>query len=180
MWQNVLTKRNINRLDIQSLRTDYQQYKLSMPVNTKASKLRANAERLADIFTVMQRSFVLNLSKELAVGNVSFPQYFLLCFLALEPEPLTMTAVADRMRHTTAAATGIVDRLEKLGHVRRGNAPEDRRKIMVHITAKGEDLVKRVRSDMATTLVALMEHLEPEEQTTWLTIYEKISPHCQN
>ena len=92
-----------------------------MPANTKSSKLRASAERLADIFTVMQRSFVLNLSKELAVGNVSFPQYFLLCFLSLEAEPLTMTAVADRMRHTTAAATGIVDRLEKLGHVRRGN-----------------------------------------------------------
>lgn len=139
---------------------------------------RANAERLADIFTTMQRSFVLNLSKELSRGNVSFPQYLLLCFLAAEPEPLTMTAVAERMRHTTAAATGIVDRLEKLGYVRRGHEPKDRRKILVHITPLGEQLVQRVRNDMATTLVGLMDHLEPEEQTTWLTIYEKIFPHC--
>jgi DNA-binding MarR family transcriptional regulator len=141
-------------------------------------KQRADAERLTDIFTVLQRSFVLNLSKELSRGNVSFPQYFLLCFLLQEPEPLTMTAVAEKMRHTTAAATGIVDRLENLGYARRGNAPKDRRKILVHITPKGEKLVQEVRQDMVKNLLGLMEHLEPEEQTTWLTIYEKIFPHC--
>ena len=89
-----------------------------------------------------------------------------------------MTAVAERMRHTTAAATGIVDRLEKLGYVRRGHEPKDRRKILVHITPLGEQLVQRVRNDWAPTLVGIMDHLEPEEQTTWLTIYEKIFPHC--
>ena len=35
-------------------------------------------ERLAHIIMQMQRCFILNLSKELAPGNVSFPQYFLL------------------------------------------------------------------------------------------------------
>ena len=142
------------------------------------SQKRADAERLTDIFTVLQRSFVLNLSKDLSRGNVSFPQYFLLCFLLQETEPLTMTDVATRMRHTTAAATGIVDRLEKLGYLKRGNAPKDRRKILVHITSKGEELVQKVREDMVTNLVGLMDHLEPEEQKTWLSIYEKIYPHC--
>jgi DNA-binding MarR family transcriptional regulator len=145
--------------------------------NTLSTK-RADAERLADIFTVLQRSFVLNLSKELSRGNVSFPQYFLLCFLLQESEPLTMTDVADRMRHTTAAATGIVDRLEKLGYAKRGNAPKDRRKILVHITTKGKELVHQVREDMVKNLVGLMDHLEPEEQKTWVSIYEKIYPHC--
>ena len=149
-----------------------------MSSTNSASKKRADAERLTDIFTVMQRSFVLNLSKDLLKGNVSFPQYFLLCFLIQEPEPLTMTDVADRMRHTTAAATGIVDRLERLGYVERGNAPKDRRKILVHITEKGTALVHQVREDLVKSLLGLMEHLEPEEQKTWVTIYEKIFPHC--
>ena len=139
---------------------------------------RLAAERLTDIFTVLQRSFVLNLSDELSKGNVSFPQYFLLCFLKQEAEPLTMTAVANRMRHTTAAATGIVDRLEKLGYVKRSFASKDRRKILVLITPKGEKLVEQVREDMVGSLLGLMEHLEPEEQQTWLSIYEKIYPHC--
>jgi DNA-binding MarR family transcriptional regulator len=142
------------------------------------SKKRADAERLADLFTVLQRSFVLNLSKELSRGNVSYPQYMLLCFLIQEPEPLTMTAVAERMRHTTAAATGIVDRLEKLGFAKRGNAAKDRRKILVHITPKGQELVQKVRNDMVNNIVRLMGHLDPVEQATWLSIYEKIYPHC--
>jgi predicted transcriptional regulator len=33
-----------------------------------------------------------------------------------------MTEIASRMGHTTAAATGLVDRLEKLGLVRRVHA----------------------------------------------------------
>src|SRR5438046_9828910 len=44
-------------------------------------QIRADAERLSHIVLEMQRCFVLHLCKELAPGNVSFPQFFLLAFL---------------------------------------------------------------------------------------------------
>lgn len=141
------------------------------------SLLRADAEKLADIFTVMQRRFVLHLSKELTRGNVSFPQYLLLGFLSQQESPLTMTEVAQRMRHTTAAATGLVDRLERLGYARRQVGEHDRRKVLVHITEKGLQLVSQVREDMIGNLQRLMGYLEPEEQKAWVRIYEKIFPH---
>ena len=146
------------------------------------SDLRENltptAERLADIFIVLQRSFVLNLSQELVRGNVSFPQFLLLGFLSHENRPLTMTEVATRMRHTTAAATGLVDRLEKLELIKREGGKEDRRKVFVHITSKGVDLVNQIRQDMVKNLLRLMGHLDETEQAAWLRIYEKIFPHC--
>ena len=141
-------------------------------------KLRADAERLADIFTVLQRCFVLNLSKELSRGNVSFSQYCLLSFLR-EQKELTMSEVAQRMGHTTAASTGLVDRLEKLGHVRRAHGREDRRKIHVQITASGTALVGEVRDDMVSNLLKMMAALDSHEQKTWLQIYEKIFTYCQ-
>ena len=141
-------------------------------------KLRADAERLADIFTVLQRCFVLKLSKELSRGNVSFPQYCLLSFLR-EQKELSMSEVAQRMGHTTAASTGLVDRLEKLGHVRRAHGREDRRKIHVQITASGTALVGEVRDDMVSNLLKMMAALDPHEQKTWLQIYEKIFTYCQ-
>ncbi len=141
--------------------------------------MRQGAERLADIFAEMQRSFVLALSKKLARGNVSFPQYCLLGFLA-QQETLTMTEVARRMGHTTAAATGLVDRLEKLGHVERRHTQEDRRKILVRVTASGSQLVAEVRDDMICNLLKMMEHLEPTEQKAWVQIYEKLRRYCQN
>src|SRR3954470_13409939 len=51
---------------------------------------RADAERLSHIVLGMQRCFMLHLCKELAPGNVSFPQFFLLTYLE-QKEVLTMS-----------------------------------------------------------------------------------------
>jgi DNA-binding MarR family transcriptional regulator len=141
--------------------------------------MRADAERLSHIILEMQRCFVLHLCKELAPGNVSFPQFFLLTYLDLK-EVLTMSAIAQKMGHTTAAASGLVARLENLGYVVRSNAREDRRRVMVCITAKGSALVRRIREDMVGNLMKVMEHLSPEEQKAWLQIYSKIYDICQS
>jgi len=134
---------------------------------------RQDAEKLADIFTVLQRTFLTNLSKELSLGKVSFSQYLLLGYLSHQ-EAMSMTEVANRMGHTTAAATGMVDRLENLGYVRREHASDDRRKILVGITENGVALVARIREDMVGGLMQLMRHLTAEEQENWVKIYEKI------
>src|SRR3954469_14202735 len=139
-----------------------------LTIDDKASQRKA-AERLADIFTSLQRSFIITLSKELDRGNVLFPQYHLLGFLS-QQEHLTMTDIAQRMGHTTAAATGLVDRLEKLGHAKRVHAKDDRRKILVSITPSGSELVEEVKKDMVENLVRMMAHLEPQEQKAWLQI----------
>lgn len=133
-------------------------------------------ERLADIIMMMQRCFVQHLSEELSRGQVSFPQYFLLGHIS-SSKSLSMTEIADKMAHTTAAATGLVDRLENLGYVQRMHASNDRRKVLVRITPKGVDLVGRIRQDIVAKLSVVTGILEPQEQTTWLHIYEKIHAH---
>jgi DNA-binding MarR family transcriptional regulator len=143
-----------------------------------ADQFRADAERLSHIILEMQRCFVLHLCKELAPGGVSFPQFFLLAALD-QKEVLTMSAIAQKMGHTTAAASGLVDRLENLGYVVRSSAREDRRKVMVCITQKGSALVRRIREEMVGNLMNLMTHLTPGEQTAWLKIYTKIYHYCQ-
>ena len=143
-----------------------------------STSLHADAERLADIITSLQRSFMLRLSQDLAKGHVSFTQYFLLGFL-VQQGPLNMSAIAARMGTTTAAATGLVDRLEKLDLVRRGPAAGDRRKIIVQPTAAGVALVAEVRDDMIGNVLKIMAHLSPGEQKAWVQIYEKIILYCQ-
>ena len=125
---------------------------------------------------VMQRCFVQHLSEELSRGQVSFSQYFLLGHISSN-ESLSMTEIADKMTHTTAAATGLVDRLENLGYVRRTHGADDRRKVLVRITPKGLALVGRIRQDIVGKLSLVTGILEPKDQTTWLRIYEKIHAH---
>jgi DNA-binding MarR family transcriptional regulator len=143
------------------------------------NQFRADAEQLSHIVLEMQRCFVLHLCKELAPGNVSFPQFFLLAYLD-QKEVLTMSAIAQKMGHTTAAASGLVARLENLGMVVRSVAREDRRKVMVCITPKGSALVRRIRQEMVGNLMKIMEYLSPEEQRAWLHIYSKIYDYCRS
>ncbi|MBV9491028.1 MAG: MarR family transcriptional regulator [Verrucomicrobia bacterium] len=142
-------------------------------------RLHAEAEELADLAMKLQRRFLLHLSEELARGSVSFPQFFLLTYLAKQ-ESLTMSGIAAQMGHTTAAATGLVDRLEKLGYVHRSHALDDRRKVIVKITRKGSNLVARIRQDMINKISSVIrDRLSPEESSTWIQIYRKISDFCE-
>src|SRR6476619_2896686 len=147
-------------------------------LDNETYELRVDAERLAHIIMEMQRCFILRLSKELAPGNVSFPQFFLLTYLD-HKEVLTMSAIAQKMGHTTAAASGLVARLENLGFVTRACGAQDRRKVMVCITSKGSALVRRIREAMICNLMKMMAHLSPGEQKSWLQIYSKIYDYCQ-
>src|SRR3989442_8710254 len=146
---------------------------------TPTDLIRADAERLSHIILEMQRCFVLYLCKELAPGNVSFPQFFLLAYLDRK-EVLTMSEIAKKMGHTTAAASGLVERLENLRYGVRSAARDDRRKVMVCITPKGSALVRRIREEIVGNLVKVLNHLTPDEQKAWLQIYSKIYDYCQS
>jgi DNA-binding MarR family transcriptional regulator len=91
-----------------------------------------------------------------------------------------MSAIAQKMGHTTAAASGLVARLENLAYVMRSVARDDRRKVMVCITPKGSTLVRRIREEMVGNLMKILEHLTPDEQKAWLQIYSKIYDYCQS
>lgn len=146
---------------------------------TPTDQRRSEAEQLSHIILEMQRCFLLHLSKELAPGNVSFPQFFLLAYLDRK-EVLSMSEIAKKMGHTTAAASGLVARLENLRYVMRSAARDDRRKVMVCITAKGSALVRRIHEEMVGNVMKILNHLTPDEQKAWLHIYSKIYDYCQS
>ncbi|MCX7868388.1 MAG: MarR family transcriptional regulator, partial [Terrimicrobiaceae bacterium] len=127
---------------------------------------------------VLQRCFISRLSGRLARGQVSFAQYTVLCHLS--GGPLSMSGIAQEMRHSTAAATGLVDRLEDLGYVQRVREQGDRRKGAVRITRKGQQLVGRIREDIHANLGEFIGCLTPAQQRTWLEIYEKLLAFCLN
>lgn len=135
--------------------------------------------RMTDIITILQRNFVLQLSERLSKGSISFSQLFLLRQLSASKR-MSMSEIASKMSHTTAAATGLIDRLEKLTYVsrRRANAGADRRKVFVTITDSGEELVSSIKKEMQKNLARFMSHLEPHEQKTWAVISEKLFSYC--
>lgn len=138
-----------------------------------------DAVKLADFVIFTQRSCILNLSPQLTGKRVSYPQFFLLTYLDNE-DFLTMSSIAKKMGHSTAAATGMVDKLEEMGYIARTQAANDRRKIMVQITSDGKELVARMRQNIAHDLASIMQkqdadtirHLTPTQKV----IRKRINP----
>lgn len=129
--------------------------------------------KLADFILFSQREFLLNLSRELNRDNISFAQFFLLSYLATSKE-LTMTDIARKMGHSTAAATGLVDRLEKLGYMERTHAVDDRRKVLVRITSRGLELVSRLRDELQNQIADAMSETSSEDAVSFMTSYRAL------
>ena len=129
--------------------------------------------KLADFILFSQREFLLDLSKELNRDNISFAQFFLLSYLSTSRE-ITMTDIARKMGHSTAAATGLVDRLEKLGYMERTHAIDDRRKVMVRITSKGLDLVARLRGELQSKIADAMSETSTGDAASFIASYQNL------
>jgi DNA-binding MarR family transcriptional regulator len=150
-----------------------------MPSTTHPAPDAEEILSLANAIMVIQRKFLVNLMGELARGKVSFPQFFLLGHLC-SSGPAAMSTIALLMGHSMPASTGLVQRLEKLGYVRRTHDTEDRRKVMVSATSKATELVGAMRGEMAANIGKVMAHLDPGEQRAWVDIYRKIHDYCSS
>ncbi|MDF1657085.1 MAG: MarR family transcriptional regulator, partial [Verrucomicrobiales bacterium] len=82
--------------------------------------------------------------------------------------------ISKKMGHSTAAATGLVDRLEKLGYVQRLHAADDRRKVMVQITRKGIEMVTRLRNSIAESISDVMVAQESGSEEDIQPIYSQL------
>ena len=91
-----------------------------------------------------------------------------------------MSAIAQKMGHTTAAASGLVARWRTWLRHAVSIARDDRRKVMVCITPRGSALVRRICEEMVGNLMKILNHLTPDEQKAWLQIYSKIYDYCQS
>ena len=85
-----------------------------------------------------------------------------------------MSQLAELMRHTTPATTGLVERLVEAGFIERFSHPKDRRQVLVRITDKGRELVEGLKRGIVRNLQELFKDLTQEDIEAWLRIYRTI------
>jgi DNA-binding transcriptional ArsR family regulator len=81
-------------------------------------------------------------------------------------QPMTAGRIAELSGLSTGAVTGVIDRLERAGYVRRVRDPHDRRKVLVEVTLGAQDperfsvLFKGLNEMVARVLT----HYTPEQR----------------
>jgi DNA-binding MarR family transcriptional regulator len=104
------------------------------------------------------------------------PQFVTLAFLSRQGDA-KMTDMAHHMNVTTAAMTGVIDRLARDGYVSRGHDPKDRRVVKVKVTAKGSRLVERLSRERRKALMNMFGKISQEEREKYLEILTHIKEH---
>ncbi|MFS8815998.1 MarR family transcriptional regulator, 2-MHQ and catechol-resistance regulon repressor [Thermostichus sp. MS-CIW-21] len=94
--------------------------------------------------------------------GLTAPQFDVLVTLGNTPG-LTMNVLAQKTLVTKGTLTGIVDRLEQKGLVRREVPPENRRCFKIVLTEEGEKLFEQVFPAHVAYLKERFQKLDPEE-----------------
>jgi DNA-binding MarR family transcriptional regulator len=97
-------------------------------------------------------------------GDLSLRQ--LSALQMIEDETTTLGDVARRLMVTPAVVTGLIDRLEKRGYVRRVASSGDRRRVNLALTPEGRDAAARSEQRLIDEVGAKMANFSADELKT--------------
>lgn len=131
------------------------------------------ADKINQIMPEIIKKFIRKQTNELFRGKITLPQFFILDFLNKQGEA-RMTDLAHFLNVTTAAATGIVARLVKYGHVQRVYEPLDRRIVKIELTTKGLGLLKKINQQKRQMIIEVFGKISQAERDDYLRILMRI------
>lgn len=131
------------------------------------------ADKLNEVIPVVAKEFARRQVDELYHGKITLPQFLILEFLLHKGES-KMTDLATFMHVTTAAMTGIGDRLVRSGYLVRTYDSKDRRIVNVKMTAKGIDLVKKVAQQRRQMVLKIFDKISESDRQDYLRILMQI------
>jgi DNA-binding MarR family transcriptional regulator len=96
-----------------------------------------------------------------------------------EPEP-RLTDLGHHLLVRPPSMTGVIDRLERLGLVRRSASATDQRAKHVSLTQAGRALVERVLERHHAQINAVLGGLGPDEQSQLQVLLSRLETHLQS
>ena len=94
--------------------------------------------------------------------DVSYQQLNVLYYVRVEDA--SMADIARTLGVAPTVITGLVDRLEARGLIRRESHPNDRRRIQLVLTERGHEISTQVEQAVAARIEAQVEQLDAGEQ----------------
>ncbi len=101
-------------------------------------------DRLIFLISKVYQKLITKLQKSFSESGVEVtPIQVMLLFLLQQNDGLSLTQISQGLMLENPTVTGLIDRLEKSGYVKRSDHPNDRRVYLVHLTEKGNKVAKK-------------------------------------
>ena len=127
------------------------------------------ARKIEIIMPEIVRGFARRQHDDVFKGKITLPQLLILDILNTQG-PSKMTDLAKKMKVTTAASTGIVQRLVVQGYVTREYDEKDRRLIMIKISAKGSEMLKKINQQRTQQITRIFRQISEGDRSEYLRI----------
>jgi len=98
----------------------------------------------------------------------------ILCFLYSEKCGLSINTLAQKVHRTQPTVTVLVNKLEKLGYVKRSKDEVDQRITMIHLTDKGWELEPIFNQVSEAVNQKVYGHLNEQEQEQFEYLLERV------
>lgn len=134
------------------------------------------ADEVSDLMRVISKEFFRRQSSDFYRMKITLPQFVVLDALT-RGGGSRMSDLAHTLNVTTAAITGIADRLVRGGYIVRVSDPEDRRIVKVKLTAKGMAIVERSIDQRKKMMIDIFGAISQEEREEYLKILTHIRDH---
>jgi len=101
-------------------------------------------DRFIFLISKVCQKLIINLQKSFSESNIEVtPIQVMLLFFLQKNNGSSLTQISQGLMLENPTVTGLIDRLEKLGYVKRSDHPDDRRVYLVHITEKGNKVANK-------------------------------------
>jgi len=101
-------------------------------------------DRLIFLISKVYQKLILNLQKAFSNAHLEVtPIQAMVLFLLQKKDGASLTELSQGLMLENPTVTGLIDRLEKSGCVKRSDDPNDRRVYLIHLTKKGDAVAKR-------------------------------------
>jgi DNA-binding MarR family transcriptional regulator len=131
------------------------------------------ADKVNNIMSEIMRGFAKEQTKEFYELKITIPQMAIICLLDRSGE-LKMTDLAKFMNVSTAAVTGLADRLVRDGYAARVSDPKDRRVVKIKLTQKGRKVADTLNNHRREMTIKVVSKISKADRAHYLRILEQI------
>jgi DNA-binding MarR family transcriptional regulator len=101
-------------------------------------------DRFIFLISKVCQKLIMNLQKTFSENGIEVtPIQVMLLFYLQKNDGSSLTQISQGLMLENPTVTGLIDRLEKLGYVKRSDHPNDRRIYLVHITERGNKVANK-------------------------------------
>jgi len=142
-----------------------------MVSQSEGPSIEQRAQGLFEQFTLLIWFAFRNLTQKLQKYGLTHPQFITLASLVQHGQPANMRQLATVALQDAPTLTGIVNRLVKMGMVRRTRSGDDRRVVLVEATPQGVELIQSIRHNFRTERSFGFAEFTSEEQLRKLELF---------